>query len=334
MTLSRRPTVYDVAHQARVSIATVSRVLNSPEQVRPETRQKVLEAIDQLGFTPLFEASERARRSYLRIGILTPFFTYPSFVQRMRGIAQALSETTSELVIYPVNSRKRLESYLTVLPISRRLDGLILLSLDLQPADFKRLESHPLEAVLVESSHPRLTSIEIDDFAGGSLAAEHLLSRGHRCCAFIGTGALPDYAIQPEEARLAGFHHTLEANGLALTPDLIRVCPLQCRDIRPVLRQLIDLPQPPTAIFTGSDQAAIGLLGAARHLGVKVPDDLAVIGFDDIDMAEPVGLTTINQSLEESGQISAELLLARLDDPSRPAQTVRIQLELIVRETA
>ena len=127
MTNKTLPTIYDVARSAGVSIATVSRVLNDPHKVNEETRSVVMTVIDRLGFIPKAEARARAMRSTGRIGVLTPFFTAPSFVQRLRGAAEVLSKHNYELVIYTVYSNKHLNTYLETLPIAHSLDSLIIL---------------------------------------------------------------------------------------------------------------------------------------------------------------------------------------------------------------
>jgi DNA-binding LacI/PurR family transcriptional regulator len=127
--MKQAPTIYDVARLSGFSISTVSRVLNTPGLVREATRQSVVDAIERLSFIPKADASARARKDFERIGVLTPYFTAPSFVERIGGIAAALDRTKYELIIYSVESLAQLEEYLTMLPVSRRLDGLIVLSL-------------------------------------------------------------------------------------------------------------------------------------------------------------------------------------------------------------
>jgi LacI family transcriptional regulator len=328
------PTVYDVAHLAEVSIATVSRVLNAPNRVRESTRNRVIQAIDELGFVPKADATARARKTVGRIGVLTPFFTSPSFVQRMRGMAAALTNTSFELVIYPVDSLARLEEYLFMLPVTRRLDGLIIIASPLKsPADQRLLTNH-LEAILIEYSHPSFSSILIDDFQGGVLAARFLLEKGHRRFAFVGPGNLPPYSLHPEDKRQAGFQKTLEEFGLSLPQISIKYPAVSHPDIHQEFSELIDLPDPPTAIFAASDDLAIRLLRAAREHGMEVPGDLAILGFDDIEMAELIGLTTISQSLDESGRMAAEMILDRLSNPDRPTRTVQLNLKVVKRETA
>jgi DNA-binding LacI/PurR family transcriptional regulator len=164
-------TVYDVAKKAKVSIATVSRVLNSPDKVNEATRKRVLTTIDALGFVPKAEAAARARKGHGRIGVLAPFLTYPSFVQRLRGVATALRDSPYDLAIYNVDSSARRDGYLASLSVTRRLDGLIVMSLPFDDVAARRLVQHGLETVLIETSRDVFSSIEIDDQAGGRIAA-------------------------------------------------------------------------------------------------------------------------------------------------------------------
>jgi DNA-binding LacI/PurR family transcriptional regulator len=327
-------TVYDVAREAGVSIATVSRALNSPSKVSPATLQRVRAAIDALGFVPKAEAAARARKAYGRIGVLAPFFTYPSFVQRLRGVADVLAQTAFDLIIYNVDSTARRDTYLNTLPTTRRLDGLIVMALPFGPKAATRLIESGLATVTVEFSQEPFSSIRIDDRAGGRMAAEHLLHRGHRYCGFVGDSDLPDYAIHTSDLRLEGYRARLEEAGPGLPDAYIAQAPHSRENARRSAHTLLDLPQPPTAIFAASDVQAFGVLRAARDRGLAVPGDLIVIGFDDIESADDVGLTTVRQPLEESGRVAVELLLAQIADASRHVQRIRFPLTLIRRETA
>jgi LacI family transcriptional regulator len=326
-------TVYDVAEAAGVSITTVSRVLNSPEKVNAATRARVMAAIDRLGFVPRAEAAARARKEHGRIGVLAPFFTLPSFVERLRGVANALDDSPYELAIYNVDSSARRDGYLTSLPLTRRLDGLIIMALPFDRAAAQRLLDHQLETVLVELSQEPFSSIRIDDRAGGQMAAEYLLQKGHRRCAFVGDSDLPDYAIHTSDWRLEGYRTALTAAGLDLPGEYTALAPHSRENARLSAHRLLDLAEPPTAIFAASDNQAFGVLKAARERGLAVPGKLAVIGFDDVDIADFIGLTTIHQPLEESGRVAVDLLLSRVANPARPAQRVRLPLTLMKRET-
>src|SRR4030043_1070470 len=327
------PTIYNVAALSGVSISTVSRVLNSPERVSDEARQKVIKAIDELGFVPKAEARARALHNSARIGVLTPFFTSPSFVQRLRGIGSALTQTNHELIIYIIDSLPRLQGYLTTLPINGNLEGLIVMSLPVDDPSGKRLLQHGLQTVFIEFRQNGFSSIEIDDFQGGKLAAQYLISKGHQRCGIIGEINPPDFAIHPVVQRLEGFRQGLHEAGWTLTAEYIRSAPYVQEQTQQAVFELLNLPLPPTAIFAAADIQAVTALKVARGLGLHVPDDLAVIGFDDLDLAEYIGLTTIRQSLDDSGRIAVELLLSKLSDPDQPSQQIQLPLSIIERDT-
>ena len=331
---NKTPTIYEVAELSGVSISTVSRVLNSPDKVNSETRARVFKAIDKLAFVPKAEARARALRQTGRIGVITPFFTAPSFVQRLRGIAGALSKEHFELVVYTVKSLEQVKNYLSSLPITGNLDGLIIMSLPVVEEDANRLLLHNLPVVLIEYPQPVLSSVEIDDMAGGRLSAEYLISKGHRRIAFLGDTDLPEYSIHPVSLRLMGFRQALQEADILLPEEFIRLAPYTQERTRQAASELISMAEPPTAIFAATDFQALGVIKAARQLGVRVPEQLAVIGFDDLDMAEYLDLTTVRQHLDESGRLAIEILLAQIADPSRPVRHIQLPLTIIERATA
>jgi LacI family transcriptional regulator len=333
MPRKKTPTIYDVAERSGISISTVSRVLNNPEKVNPETRATVLDAIDRLGFVPKAEARARALSKTNRIGVITPFFTAPSFVQRLRGVASALAASNYELVIYTVDSSDRLQEYLSSIPFTGNLDGLIVMSLPIQKKDAKRLIEHGLETVLVEHSHPELNCIEIDDVRGGHMAAEYLLAKGHQRIAFVGDEEPHDFELHPAGLRLEGFRAAMKNAGIRIPAEYVQLFDNTQEQAMQTARRLLSLPKPPTAIFAAADVQALSVLKVAREMNVKVPEQLAVIGFDDIDSAEFMDLTTIRQHLDESGKLAVEILFARIAEPARPPQHVKLPLKLIERQT-
>jgi LacI family transcriptional regulator len=331
--LKTTPTIYDVAKTAGVSIATVSRVLNEPQKVNEETRQVVFDAISQLGYVPKAEARARALRDVRRIGVIAPFFTAPSFVQRLRGVAEALSDISYELVVYTADTMDRVNSYLETLPLTANLSGIIFLSVQINELQVERLLERKIEAVLVEASSPFFNSVEIDNRSGGVMVADYLLSKGYERFAFIGTN-FPGFGLQPEVQRLQGFRERLKSQGVDLSDDRVFMIPYTVEEARRITLELLDSPEPPQAIFSGTDLQAMGVLKAARDRHLRIPQELAVVGFDDLDVADYVGLTTISQHLDESGRLAANMMLSRLADPVRPIQHIHLPLSLIIRDSA
>jgi LacI family transcriptional regulator, galactose operon repressor len=330
----KKPTIYDVAEVSGVSISTISRVLNAPDKVNTKTRQRVMSAIDRLGFVPKAEARARAMRSTNRIGVLTPYFTAPSFVQRLRGAAAALSRANYELVIYTVDSVEHLQGYIATIPVRGNVDGMIVMSLAIGDKDARRLHDHGIETVLIESRHPQLNCICIDDTRGGALAATHLIEKGHTRIGFLGDIEPAErYAIRPVKSRLNGFKRTLEAAGLSLPRSYAMQAPYTQAGSQQAAQALLSLPRRPTAIFAASDIQAVSVIKVARQLNLRIPEDLAIVGFDDIDLAEVMDLTTIRQNLDESGRLAAEILISRIAEPDRSLRHVDLPLTLIERLT-
>jgi len=325
-----KATIYHVAKKAGVSIATVSRVLNYPLRVKPETRTAVMEAIDSLGYVPKAESRARAYMENRRIGVLIPFFTAPSFVQRLRGIADVLSKNEYELVIYPISSRQQEESYLETLPLRSTLDGLIIASQVFDETIAQRLINNQLETVLMEFFNPNFCTIEIDDVAGGYLATEYLVNKGYRRIAFIGGQDKPEFGVDPISKRLIGYKQVIKKNNLSLPEEY--TCEY-AYDPTTTLKTLVQFGLP-VAIFAATDLQAIALIKAARLLKLRVPQDVAIIGFDNIDMSDFFGLTTVHQPLDESGKIAANLLISRLTESSQPIQHIQLPLKIVERETA
>jgi LacI family transcriptional regulator len=265
--------------------------------------------------------------------VITPFFTIESFVQRLRGIASALVDTPYEFIIYPVDSIARLRGYYAMLPFSHRLDGLIVVSLPIDEAEIRRFEKSEIPAVFIENRVPSFCSIEIDDQYGGELAARHFIAKGHTSCAYLGSTVTPDYAIRPENRRFEGYQKCLLENGIPLPEEYIKLSSFPPKDYDAGADELLGLGNPPTAIFCATDNLAMSVLKIARKRNIRIPEDLAVIGFDNLDIAEYLDLTTISQSLDQSGVFAVELLLAQMSDPLRPIQNINLQLELIKRGT-
>ena len=192
-----------------------------------------------------------------------------------------------------------------------------------------------MQTVLIEYSHPQLNSIEIDDAIGGQLAARHIIGKGHRQVAFLGEIESPEkYAIHPVKSRLQGFKNTLDEAGIPLLKKYIKSAPYMQENSQRAAHELLSMDQPPTAIFAAADIQAISIMKVARQLKLRIPDDLAVVRFDEFEFAEYMELTTIRQYLDQSGRLAAEILLSHLADSDRALQHIKIPLTLIERQTA
>jgi len=331
---NQTPTIYTVAKEASVSITTVSRVLNSPHQVKEATRSKVLDAINRLGFTPKAQAVARARQQIGRIGVLAPYFSTFAMTQRLRGIANGLADTKYELVIYSIDSEKRFTGHLGMLSTSHQVDGLILISLNLTDEQAQRLKKN-IPAILIESQHRIISSVIIDNFSGGRMVAKYFIEKGHKRIAFLDYGNLPvTSTVHAGKERLAGFEYELNEHGIELPSNHIHfpewAVPTANTDyIRNMLTN-----EPATAIFVANDYLALITLHVARRIGYRIPEDIAIIGFDDIEIAGQIGLTTVSQFLDETGKLAVEMLMKDIQQENPIVLKAKIPLELKVRETA
>ncbi|MBN1648102.1 MAG: LacI family DNA-binding transcriptional regulator [Spirochaetales bacterium] len=326
--------IYDVADAAGVSIATVSRVINSPGKVSPRTRDLVLKIIRELDFTPKAEAVARARADFKRVGVIVPFFTAPSFTQRLRGIMHTLNQHEYELITYVVDNYEQLQSYLTTLPFNRRIDGLIILALPFSDEDVSNFLSAQIPMVSIEYAHEGIPHVVIDNFEGGRLAAKHLASKGRKKFAFIGEGGEPPYSLHATDERLAGYRAWLSENGLSLTEDCIARHSHGMDDALKSATVLLDCNGRPDAVFAASDLQAVAVMKAAAKKNLHIPRDISLIGFDDIDLADYMGITTINQSLDESGSTAVRLLIDQMENGVHVPSKVVFPLRVVERATS
>jgi LacI family transcriptional regulator len=325
--------IADVAARAGVGIATVSRVVNDRGNVATATRDRVLEAIRALEYRPSSVAQNLSLKRTLVIGVVLPFLTEASPIERVRGIVTALAASPYDLAIYDVESADRQQRAFRLLADAHRTDGLLVVSLIPPDPEVRRLRAESIPCVLIDARHDGLPSVVIDDIAGGELATRHLLELGHRRIAFIGDKPADPFRFQSSRDRTIGYERALASAGVPIRPEFVREGTQSRHLARSIADELLRLPEPPTAVFAASDVQALGVLEAARALQIDVPEQLSVIGFDDIEIASYVGLTTIRQRLFESGRRGAELLLQALAGEPAPVRVETLPLDLVVRGT-
>jgi DNA-binding LacI/PurR family transcriptional regulator len=326
-------TIRDVAKAAGVGLGTVSRVLNNSPLVSQETRQRVQEVISELHYTPSQLARSFASGRTLTMAVVAPFFTRPSVVERLRGIEVTLAASNYHLVVFNVETVARRDACLRDLPRGDRADGLLIISLTPHPAEVASLRRSGVPVVLIDTAHAELPSVLIDDVAGGQLATSYLIDLGHRQIAFVGDSLeeVRAFNFTSSHNRRLGYLRALAERGLPAEDAYQRYGIHGRYEARLLARDLLQQPDPPTAIFAASDTQAMGVLEAARDLGVPVPAQLSVVGFDDIDVAEYLGLTTIRQQLFASGARGVELMFDSLATASDNPQHVYLPIELVQR---
>jgi len=326
-------TIDEIAGLAGVSKTTVSRVLNNKPDVNPETRKNILDLIAQYDFTPNALAKAISLQKSHSIGLLIPheadyIFSNPFYVEVMRGVSTEVDKLGYFLFICYTHDQNYLDIYK-----QKRVDGFIILS----PGSFHKniIDSlFNLDIPFVSTSRihdeREMVSVDVDNFQGATLAMQHLLGLGHTRIGFIGKPSLVSSLD-----RLNGYKAALQSQGIPLDDALIRIASnASILAGSAVTSEMLDLPNPPTAFLLVNDMLAIGAIHAAQDHGLSVPEDVSVVGFDDIPLAESVNppLTTVRQPAFEKGARSARILVQYLEKKKKPrSQTLAV--ELVIRSS-
>lgn len=336
MRAARQATIADVAAEAGVGVGTVSRVLNGGANVREATRRKVLEVMGRLGYRPSHLAAALSRGTSRTVAVVVPFVTRPSVVVRLAGALAVFDERGYDAVVCNVETPQQRDRHLQALVARHRADGVVVVSLRLAERHLFSFERARVPLVMVDAEAPGVPRTVIDDIAGGRLATQHLLSLGHRRIGFVGDsfahGSDEDLAFVSSRRRLDGYRRALRAAGVEYDHSLVQRGPHEAA--AELAGQLLALPRPPSAVFAASDTQAIGVLAAAERLGVPVPGQLSVIGFDDIEAATLHGLSTVRQPLERSGAEGARRLCILLSGKSVRPMRQELPLEVVRRSTS
>ncbi len=329
-------TIRDVARIAGVGLGTVSRVINNSPQVSAATRQRVLAAIEALDYRPSPIARRLSLGKTLTIGAIAPFFTRPAIVERLRGVELAIAGTEYDLLVFNVESMERRDAALLEVTRRQRVDGALVISMPPRECDLQTLQSAEIPVVLIDVNNPALDSfprVTVDDQLGGRRATQHLIDLGHRRIGYISDPFDDPFLYTASRMRFLGYCQALEEAGIPLEDAWHRHGQHGRYEAGQLALELLQMDRRPTAIFAASDTQAIGVMEAARTLGLDVPGDLSVVGYDDIEIAEYVGLTTIRQPLFESGAEGVRLLLQAIEEPQAAMAAVELPIELIVRRT-
>jgi LacI family transcriptional regulator len=333
MRSSQKPvTIHDVAEAAGVSVSTVSRVLNDKDDVAPETYVRVQQIIDELGYVSSLAArGMRSRRTNV-IGLIMPDVSSLYSITVMQGVNRAIAQMDYDLIIYTngdvrKNASAAQESYYVSLLNGRVTDGVIVVT----PAATSFSTVAPVVAIDPNNESPECPSIISTNRAGALQVMNYLTDLGHRRIGFI-TGRIE---LVSANRRLQGYKDGLAASGIPLDEDLIQIGDYTTETAIGCTHALLSLDDPPTAIFAANDMSAMGVYQAAEKLGVCIPDDLSVVGFDNLREAAFLnpGLTTVDQSVDEMGYIATEMIVKLVKGEPLESDTHKIPTKLVVRES-
>ena len=327
-------TIEDVASQAGVSLATVSRALRGLPNVAPTTRDRVRAVAMQLGYRPDPNASRLSSRRTHTVGMGVPLLGSWYFSQAMAGAEAVLAAEGYDVLLLAIGSAAARHRMATGDgPLHRRVDGLLLVDLRLDPDEVVTFTSTGSGIVTVGDSYPEFPSVTIDDRRAAEMAVTHLVNLGHRRIALIGD--LPGEALvfHVPGLRRAGYRQALAAAAIPVRLDYDVPGNFSVDGGHEAMVRLLATPEPPTAVFAMSDEMAIGALRAVRDHGWSVPDDVSIVGFDDHELSEAVGLTTVRQPVTHIGGFAARALLDLLDGhPTAPQHRV-VPTSLVLRST-
>src|SRR5436190_19714536 len=326
-------TIHDVARVAGVGIGTVSRVINNSTNVKPMTREKVLHAIAQLDYRPNPIARSMISKRTGSIGVVVPFFTRFFFVEVLRGMEAALAQLGRDLVLYNVETNAQRDRYFSELPMRRKVDGLLILSLTPEDATASTFAEKGMPVVLVDAYSPYLHSLVIDNVKGAYQAVKCLIEKGHRRIGFINGIVEGNFKFNQANDRLIGLHRAFGEAGLLFEPELMLTSEWNRSGGKQAALQLLSQKKRPTAIFAASDMQAIGALEAAKDLCINVPGELSVIGFDGLEVSELLELSTVQQPMRQMGELGVSKLIELMKNPQQLPELIRLNSTLIARLT-
>lgn len=322
--------IEDVAKLAGVSIATVSRSLRGLPDVATATRDRVLAAAQELDYVASPFAARLASGRSSTLGVVVPFVNRWFFSEVLGSVESVLSNASYDLLLHNLATSEGRARFFSMLPVRKRVDAVLVVSLALTDDEVAALQTLELPVGVLGVKHPGMFSVRIDDVAAATTAVNHLLSLGHRRIGLIGGDTDDPMRFTPPHHRGTGYRQALAEAGVEPDPTLSVLGYFTVQGGEVAMQKLLDNPQPPTAVFAESDEMAYGAIMAIRRRGLRVPDDIAVIGFDDHATAELMDLTTIRQPVGEQGAVLAQELLDSLSGNAEPSDLV-LDTELVVR---
>ncbi len=334
--MNNRVTMADVAREAGVSLMTVSRVVNNKGEVSEATRQRILKVIEKLGYRPSGIARSLATSRTGTIGLIVPDISNPFFADLAKGVEKVAYSEGYNVFLCSTEENPQRELKVLESLAEYRVDGVLLCSSRLDEEHLVNSLGFFYSAVLVNRALERrdlaVGTVMVDDVRGGEIATLHLINEGRKRIGFL---AGPETSHSGRN-RFKGYRTALDQAGIPYDPEVVLHCASNVEGGYEAAKTLLSKNSDVTALFCYNDLVAVGALRACNEMGVKVPDDVSVVGFDDIMLAGLVtpGLTTCRIQREELGERSATMLLEQMGGCSGHCETVVLVPELVVRESA
>lgn len=326
----RSVTIQDVAKAAGVSVSTVSRVLNDKLDVAKETQDRVISVIEDLGFTTNLAARSMRSQKKNLIGLIMPDIAYPFAIEVMKGVNQAIAESEFDLLVYTTGDVRKTgrayaeQKYVSLLTNSIS-DGVIIVA----PVVAEFNSGEPIVSIDPVMSNPSYPSVHATNYQGSTEAMNYLLNLGHRRIGYISGRA----ELESSNRRLQGYRDALQKAGIPIDEELIASGEYTTQTGILGSRKLLSLDNPPTAIFSSNDQMAMGVYQVCQELGIRIPEDLSLVGFDNIPESKYLGLTTVDQFILEMGYTATQMLIKIINGIPLHDQIFKMQTHLVERNS-
>jgi LacI family transcriptional regulator len=323
-------TIQDVAKTAGVSVSTVSRVLNGKVDVASETQERIQSVIEELGYTTNLAARSMRSQKKNLVGLIMPDIAYPFAIEVMKGVNRAIAESEFDLLVYTTGDVRKSgrafheQKYVSLLTNSIS-DGVIIVA----PVAGEFNIEAPIISIDPLASNPNYPSVHATNYQGALDAMQYLIGLGHRRIGHISGRS----ELESSNRRLKGYQDALEAAGIPVEEQLIVSGDYTTETAVKCVRELLSLANPPTAIFASNDQTAIGIYQVADEMGIKIPSDLSVVGFDNISESRYMGLTTVDQFISQMGFVATQMLIKLINGEPLETQTYRMKTKLVIRNS-
>lgn len=326
----RAVTIQDVAKTAGVSVSTVSRVLNGKVDVAEETHDRILSIIDDLGYTTNLAARSMRSQKKNLIGLIMPDIAYPFAIEVMKGVNRAIAESEFDLLVYTTGDVRKSgrasaeQKYVSLLTNSIS-DGVIIVA----PVEGEFNLDAPIVSIDPSIQNPNYPAVHATNYQGSMEAMQYLFNLGHKRIGYI-SGRVE---LESSNRRLQGYKDALAQAGIPVDESLIAAGDYTTETGVKGARKLLSSNNPPTAIFASNDQMAMGVFQVAEEMGLRIPEDLSLVGFDNIPESKYLGLTTVDQFISEMGYVGTQMLIKIINGIPLEDQTYRMQTRLIIRNS-